>query len=235
MENIAIIGTSGAIGNALLFQIRRCYPHSQIFTFSRSMPKSSLGDSWHHVDITDETSIQIASEKVYVSLDLVIVATGFLHNEVIQPEKSLRELSVEKFEHAFKINTLGPALLAKHFLPKLKRKKRAVFAAISARVSSIQDNRLGGWYSYRASKTALNMILKTASIEASRRNSEAIVVGLHPGTVDSALSQPFQANVPAGKLFSPDYAANKLLDVIDRLAPSNSGQVLDFSGIPVPA
>ena len=126
------------------------------------------------------------------------------------PEKSLRELSAEKFARAFAINATGPALSAKHFLPKLARDRRAVFAALSARVGSISDNRLGGWYAYRASKSALNMILKTAAIETARRAPQAIVIGLHPGTVDSKLSKPFQENVTPGKLFRPEDAARKV-------------------------
>ena len=235
MNSIAVIGASGAIGSALLNGARDRYPTAKIYGFSRSEQAASGNYDWHTIDITDEASIAAAAGKVAEPLDLAIVATGILHDSILQPEKSLRDLSMDNFEQLFKINTIGPALVAKYFLPKLNRKKRAVFAALSARVGSIEDNRLGGWYAYRASKAALNMILKNASIEIGRRNKQAIVVGLHPGTVDSQLSKPFQVNVPAGKLFSPDYSASRLLDVLEGLHPVDSGGVFDFEGVPVPA
>lgn len=130
----------------------------------------------------------------------------------------------------FQANTIFPALMAKHFLPLLPHDRRAVFAALSARVGSISDNHLGGWYSYRASKSALNMIIHTAEIETRRRCPDAIVVGLHPGTVDSALSDPFQAGVPEGKLFTPQYSVSCLLGVIDGLQPGDSGGCFDWQG-----
>ena len=235
MKAIAVIGVSGAIGKAFARHAQERYPAAKLYGFSRSKPADIENCSWYPISLSDEASIEAAAHQVTEPLDLVIVATGILHEGELQPEKSMRDLSAEKFEQVFKVNSIGPALVAKHFLPTLNRKDKAVFAALSARVGSIGDNRLGGWYAYRASKAALNMILKNASIEASRRNKQAIVVGLHPGTVDSALSLPFQGNVPEEKLFSPDYSAGKLLDVIDGLGPVDSGQVFDFNGVPMPA
>ena len=130
----------------------------------------------------------------------------------------------------FRINTIGPALLAKHFLPLLRRDKKSAFAAISARVGSIGDNRLGGWASYRASKAALNMLLRTFSIEQARVNKNSVVVGLHPGTTDTGLSRPFQGNVPEGKLFTPAFVAERLLGVLDGLTPDATGQVFAWDG-----
>ena len=135
----------------------------------------------------------------------------------------------------FAVNAIGPALVAKHFLPLLPRHGRSVFASISARVGSIEDNRLGGWYSYRASKAALNMLLKTYSIELKRRAPSAICVGLHPGTVDTALSKPFQGGVAPGKLFSPTQSAAYLLRVIDGLTPADNGAVFAWDGSQIPA
>ncbi len=135
---------------------------------------------------------------------------------------------------AFEINTIGPALIAKHVLPWLPRDRRAVFAALSARVGSIGDNRLGGWYSYRASKAALNQIIRTLSIELAAKHPLAICVGLHPGTVDTALSKPFQTGVPESKLTGPAIAAAHLLYVISRLTPQDSGKVFDWRGEAVP-
>ena len=136
---------------------------------------------------------------------------------------------------AYQINAIGPALVAKHFLPLLATDRKAVFAALSARVGSIGNNRLGGWYAYRASKAALNMILKTLSIELARRNPSAICVGLHPGTVDTRLSGPFQRGVPGDKLFSPHRSAPCLLKVINALSPGQSGRVLAWDGKPIAA
>ncbi|MEZ5744869.1 MAG: SDR family oxidoreductase [Sphingomonadaceae bacterium] len=135
----------------------------------------------------------------------------------------------------FAVNTIGPALIAKHFLPLLPRDRRAIFAALSARVGSISDNRLGGWHSYRASKAALNMLVRNFAIEVGRNNREAVVVALHPGTVDTSLSDPFQSGVPDDKLFTPAFSAAKLLDVLSSLEPQDSGGHFDWAGKPVPA
>ena len=151
------------------------------------------------------------------------------------PEKSLRELSAANLERNFLANTIGPALVAKHFLPKIQRNKRALFVALSARVGSIADNRLGGWYAYRASKAALNMLIKTTSIEIARSHKQAIVVGLHPGTVDTNLSKPFQKHVPSDKLFSANYSAKKLVSVLERLSAEDSGKVFAWDGSEVPS
>jgi NAD(P)-dependent dehydrogenase (short-subunit alcohol dehydrogenase family) len=133
------------------------------------------------------------------------------------------------------LNTIGPAIIAKHTLPLMNRNQRFVFAALSARVGSISDNGLGGWHSYRASKAALNMLLKNFALEVGRTHKEGVVVGLHPGTVDSKLSQPFQTNLPEGQLTQADAAAAKLLNVLMRLGADQSGRVFDFSGAEVPA
>ena len=133
------------------------------------------------------------------------------------------------------MNATGPALFAKHFLPLLARDRKAAFAALSARVGSISDNALGGWYAYRASKAALNMLIRSLSIELARRSPQALCVGLHPGTVDTPLSVPFRGAVPDGQLFSPDHAAVCLLDVLDGLSPLDTGGVFDWAGQSVPA
>ncbi len=169
------------------------------------------------------------------AFDLVLVATGVLH-EVggLQPEKSWRALDAGSLEKAFTVNSIAPALVAKHFLPLLIRDRKAVFAALSARVGSIEDNTLGGWYAYRASKAALNMLIKTLSIELARRNPSATCIALHPGTVDTALSKPFQHSVPNGKLFSPELAAKKLLGVLDGITTEDSGNLMAWDGTRIP-
>lgn len=223
-QNIAILGASGAIGQAFTSRLAQKYPAARLQAFSRSGAQL--------IDYGCEQSIAAAAQLAAQEkpLDLVIVANGLLHDSDLMPERSLRDLSAEKFQRIFAANTITPALLAKYFLPKLNKERPSIFAALSARVGSISDNQIGGWYAYRASKAALNMVLKNAAIEIGRRNKQAIVVGLHPGTVDSALSQPFQRNVPDGKLFTPEYSAAKLLDVLANLTPEQTGKCFAWDG-----
>jgi len=223
-RNVAIIGASGAIGNSFKLLLQKRYPAATLFAFSQY--------NHHLINYSDEASIAAAAELSAQSepLDLVIVANGTLHSVDIMPEKSLRDLSAAKFQHLFNVNTITPALIAKYFLPKLNSTNRSIFAALSARVGSISDNKLGGWYAYRASKAALNMMIKNTSIEIARKNKNAIIVGLHPGTVDSELSKPFQRNVAADKLFTPEYAVQKFLEVLENLIPSQTGKCFAWDG-----
>lgn len=223
-ENIAILGASGAIGSAFTKILSEKYPNASMFTFSRNAQHSI---DYSREDFLAEAAELAAKEK---PLGLVIVANGILHHEALMPEKSLRDLSADKFHRIFEVNTITPALIAKYFLPKLNKEKPSIFAALSARVGSISDNQLGGWYAYRASKAALNMIIKNAAIEVGRRNKQAIIVGLHPGTVDSDLSKPFQGNVADGKLFTPEYSAEKLLEVLKNLSPEQTGKFFAWDG-----
>lgn len=237
--NIAIIGASGGIGSAFVRLLSQ-NENNTIYTFARSAvatagnapANNTAKPSLTHIDYNDEESIRIAAEFAVQTgpLDLVIVATGFLHDQTTMPEKSLRDLSAESFQKNFLINTIGPALVAKYFVPKLHKDQRSVFAILSARVGSISDNHLGGWYAYRASKAAVNMVIKTTSIEATRRQKKAIIVGLHPGTVASSLSQPFQKNVVPEKLFTPEYSTKKLMNVIQNLEVEDSGKIFAWDG-----
>lgn len=232
-RNIAIIGASGAIGRALVEQLTSDNSAERIHAFSRSGADFQSNKVISGIiDFEDESSIQDAAKSANKDgpLDLLIIATGFLHDEGTSPEKSIRDISHENFIKNFTINTIGPALIAKHFLPIMSRETPSVFSCISARVGSISDNRLGGWYAYRASKAALNMTLKNLSIEASRRFKQTVVVGLHPGTVDSSLSKPFQASVSGGKLFTPKYSAQSLIDVIDNLKYEDNGKIFAWDG-----
>lgn len=233
MNNIAVIGSSGTIGSAFIRRISELYPEAQISGFSRTKQTSDIENiRFYEIDYTNEESIANSAEisAQNAPLDLVIVATGILHNDAFMPEKSMKELSIAKFQEVILANTIVPALVAKYFLPKLSKDRRAVFAALSARVGSISDNQFGGWYSYRASKAALNMIIKNLSIEMKMRYKQAIIIGLHPGTVDSRLSKPFQNNVPAGKLFTADYSVAKMLEVINTLTTENSGKCYAWDG-----
>lgn len=181
------------------------------------------------VDSTDEASVIRAAAGIEL-LDLAIVTTGMLHDAEQRPERALKELDLIKLARSFAINTIAPALVAKHLIPKMPRDRRAVFAVLGARVGSIGDNRTGGWHGYRASKAALVMLMKTIAIETARIRPHAIVVTLHPGTVDTGMSKPFQGNVAAEKLFTPAFAAEQLLGVIDRLTPADSGGHFAWDG-----
>lgn len=233
----AIIGSTGGIGNALVDALADDPKVSSIYALSRSgTPHPSDKVQNLTFDFLDEASISAAAEALREvgPFHLILVATGLLQGDGISPEKNMRALDMDAMRKSFEVNTFGPALTAKYFLPLLSRDGKAVFAALSARVGSISDNRLGGWYSYRASKAALNMTLKTLSIETARRFKSQIIIGLHPGTVDTNLSKPFQSNVPDGKLFTPEFSAEKLLSVVDQVQAKDSGHLFAWDGERVP-
>ncbi|WP_298809080.1 SDR family NAD(P)-dependent oxidoreductase [uncultured Sphingomonas sp.] len=219
IRTAVVIGASGGIGAALVEALDdedvRTLPFARSFSGER------------HLDLEDEASIAAAAARAD-SPDLVIVATGLLHDADHGPEKAIRELDPAWLAHQFAVNAIGPALVAKHFLPIMPRSGRSVLAFLSARVGSITDNRLGGWYGYRASKAALNQLVRTLAIEDKRRNDRGLVVALHPGTVDTALSQPFRQS--GRDLFKPDRAAVQLLDVIDGLKVTDSGRHFAWDG-----
>jgi len=228
-----VVGSSGGIGAALIDRLVASDQVARIHALSRSgrsHPSPKVANLTF--DFTDEDSLIAAAQALQEvgPFDLIIVATGLLQGEGISPEKNMRALSHDGLAKSFEINTIGPAMTAKHFAPLLRRDEKAVFAALSARVGSISDNRLGGWYAYRASKAALNMVLKTLAIEIGRRFKNQVIVALHPGTVDTDLSKPFQSNVPEGKLFTSDYSAEKLLGVVDGLSFEDSGNLFDWAG-----
>ncbi|MGH6614075.1 SDR family NAD(P)-dependent oxidoreductase [Sphingomonas sp.] len=226
-----VIGASGGIGAAFEAALIEEDAFDVVYGFARRE------NGKRHIDLTDEASIAAAAAIVATgpAPTLIFVATGLLHQGDHGPEKAHGEIDPDWLARTFAVNTIGPALIAKHFLPLMPKTGRTVFAALTARVGSIADNRLGGWYGYRASKTALNMLIRTLAIEERRRNSSSIVVGLHPGTVDTALSRPFRGNVTPGNLFAPDRAAVQLLDVIDGLRVPDSGKAFGWDGAEIPA
>jgi NAD(P)-dependent dehydrogenase (short-subunit alcohol dehydrogenase family) len=221
-KRCAVFGASGAIGAEIFRQLAE-QGHS-VSAFSRAGSPA--------VDCTKEQDVASAAEGIDGDLDIVIVACGFLHDERFSPEKTLRKIEAEHLLKSFLVNAMGPALIIKHFAPRLAKGRPAVLAAISARVGSIADNRAGGWLSYRASKAALNQIVRTASIEMARTHPRAACVALHPGTVDSPLSRPFQRTGLVLK--TPAEAARALLKVIANLDPSQSGLLLDYEGRTIP-
>jgi len=226
-------GASGGIGRAVVEALEASGEYAVIYAGSRTLvaPVSEIVRPFTF-DLSDETSIAAAAAAVAASgpLDLTLVATGFLHDAVHQPEKSFATLTADAMVALYRVNTVGPALIAKHMIQALPKDRRSVFAALSARVGSIGDNRLGGWHSYRASKAALNMIIANLAIELRRTRPHSIAIGLHPGTVDTSLSAPFQKAVADGKLFSPTGSVRHLLSVIDSLTNTASGAVMAWDG-----
>ncbi|MHB8283845.1 MAG: SDR family NAD(P)-dependent oxidoreductase [Caulobacteraceae bacterium] len=231
-QRALVFGAGGGIGGALVSRLAE-----RQFDVVALARRAAVGDTAVRrlvVDIEDEASIAGAAQALAGGppITRIFVATGLLHAEDLNPERSNGELDAAHLMRLFAVNAVGPALVAKHFLPLLPKSGRAVFAVLSARVGSIGDNRLGGWHSYRASKAALNMLIRTLSIELRRTRPDAILVGLHPGTVDTGLSKPFQARIP--KLFTPIQAADHLLAVADTLEPHDSGGVFAWDRQRIP-
>ena len=233
----AIFGASGGIGAALVQRLAARGMETIYAGSRKSEGPDVAGAVPFAFDLMDEASIADAAAMMRDNPpELVIVATGVLTlSDGTGPERTYKRLDGGAMGEVFALNTIGPALIAKHMLPLLPRDRRGVFAALSARVGSISDNGLGGWHSYRASKAALNMLLKNFAIELGRTHDEAVIVGLHPGTVDTALSKPFQSGLPDGQLTASADAAANLLGVLDGLAPDQSGKVLDWKGEVIPA
>ncbi len=237
--NAVVVGASGGLGRAFAEALLTDAHMDRLLACSRSDPGlDHPRAAWQRLDLEDEATIAAAAkvaESTLGPLHLVIVATGLLHDDSgLQPEKTWRTMDAKALERAYRVNAVGPALLAKHFLPRLDRDRKSAFAVVTARVGSISDNQLGGWYAYRASKAAANMLVRTLSIELARRNPAALCVALHPGTVDTSLSKPFQGGVPEGKLFSPAKSVAYLLGVLDGLGPDDSGQLYAWDGQRIP-
>ncbi len=218
-----VIGASGALGAAfceLLNEDPRC-------SFVRELGRNSApGLDLEKPDSIASAVAELAEEAPY---QLILHAAGLLHREDIKPEKSYTSIEADALQAIFQVNTLGPALILRHFLPLLDA--RGAMAVLSAKVGSIGDNRLGGWYAYRASKAALNMLIKTAAIELARTRPQTRLLSLHPGTVISGLSQPFKG---ASAARPASLAARELLSLIDRLAPADSGNFFAYNGERLP-
>jgi len=222
-----VLGATGGIGAAVATALRETPAIGRVVTLGRATSPA--------IDLLDEASIAGAAEHVAATAGgprLVFDATGMLHGDGLQPEKTWRRITPDAMAHAFAVNATGPALLMKHFLPLLPRDGKAVFATLSARVGSIGDNGFGGWYAYRASKAALNQLVRTAAVELARRRPEAICAALHPGTVATPLTEPYGKRGLTVR--QPADAAARLLAVIDRLEPSDSGGFYDYAGEPIP-
>lgn len=221
-----VFGAGGGIGGALMDALQASGRFNAVLGFGRTAAQP--------VDILDDVSLEAAAASAAAAgeIRLVLDATGFLHDDQQEPEKSWRQLDADKLARSYAINAIAPALMMKTLLPRLPRNGKAVFGTLSARVGSIGDNFVGGWYAYRASKAALNQLVRTASIELARRAPEAICVALHPGTVATTLSAPFGSG--GHQLFTPAEAAAYLLNVVDGLTAAQSGGFFDWQGEVVP-
>lgn len=238
MSTAVVFGASGGIGRALTEALAASGRYARIHAGGRQVPDDlPSGVEPFAFDLGDEASIAAAAHRIGGPVDIVLVTSGVLQDlaRAITPEKSFRVIDGAAMAQVLAVNTIGPALIAKHFLTLLPRDRRAVFAALSARVGSIGDNRLGGWHAYRASKAALNMLVTNFAIELKRTNPLAIVAALHPGTVATDLSRPFRRGVAPERLFSPAVAAGHLLAVIEALTPADSGGLFAWDGTRLPS
>ncbi|MBD2460226.1 SDR family NAD(P)-dependent oxidoreductase [Oscillatoria sp. FACHB-1407] len=244
--NALIVGANRGIGLGFVQQLLEHKQIGRLYATYRNEASSellALADQYPQqlhlirMDITDESQIAegVAQIKTQTpQLHLVMYCVGVLHEGEMQPEKGLQQIQAENLLRYFQVNSIGAVLLAKHLVPLLKHGDRSVLASISAKVGSIGDNQLGGWYGYRASKAALNMLMRNVAIEYSRKSPKTLVVLMHPGTTDTQLSKPFQRNVPPEKLFSVDRTVTQLLKVIDQLQPDDNGQFFSWDGSRLP-
>lgn len=235
-----VFGASGGIGSAIVERLITDPAVRRVCGVSRSGHAPAVSSGKYNdfsLDFLDEPEIERVCKAISVDgePDLVLVTTGLLSKPGgLQPERSYKQQELISFREVFEANTYVPALLSKHIFPTLPRHRKSVIGFLSARVGSISDNSLGGWHAYRASKAALNMLIRNYSIELRSRYPQAICVGLHPGTVDTGLSKPFQKRLPDGQLMSRDTSAEHLLSVCSRLAPTDSGYVYDWKGERIP-
>lgn len=232
----AIFGAGGGIGRAFVEKLADDARCGVVYAGARSVIEAAGRVVPFRFDLRDEPSIAEVAKNIGDDgpLDLALVATGILHGDRLKPEKTYRSLGADAMATAFAVNAIGPALIAKHFLPLLARDRKSIFAVLSARVGSITDNRLGGWHAYRASKAALNMFIRNFAIEQATRNKNAVCVALHPGTVDTSLSKPFQAGVRPDKLFPPAASAVAMLGVLNAVTAERTGTLIAWDGQTIP-
>lgn len=233
--NVLVVGASGGIGQAIALGLAAREEVGSVVCSTRGQALGFEHPKVSHIalDFDREESLAQAAAALASQPSLIVVATGMLHGPQIFPERALKELDAQAFSRLLFVNTVGPALLAKHFVPLLSKTSPSTLAFLGARVGSIADNRAGGWYSYRTSKAALVMFVKTLSIELRRTHPQACALCLHPGTVRSELSAPFVRPNSKRKTFSPEECAGKLLGVLDGVSPEQSGMHLDYAGIPI--
>lgn len=237
-DPIAVVfGASGGVGGALVRQMSASDQYAGVIAIGRRRP-DDLADrkvTFLTADITREAEVRAVARSIEAIgvPTRVVVATGLLHDAFTAPEKSMRAIDPEALSRLFAVNPIGPVLVAKHLLPLMPREQPSLFAALSARVGSISDNRLGGWYGYRASKAALNMLIATLAVEHRRTNPLGVCVALHPGTVETRLSAPFGQSSASSPRLSPQASARALMAVMDGLGPNDSGGFFAWDGDPI--
>ena len=230
-NNILIAGSSGAIGK----EFTRFYSDDpnveKIITLSRKINNFAHKKIQSiEIDYSKEETFKNLEKIVDLeSISTIIIATGILHTDQIKPEKSINSIDFESLKDVFQVNVFGPILLVKKLLPLIKKSQGVKIVFLTARVGSISDNEIGGWYSYRSSKSALNMMISNLSIELQRANKEHIVIGIHPGTVKSNLSEPFLRHVKHN-IFSPRESVELMSQVISNISQKDSGKCFDFLG-----
>jgi len=229
--NVLIVGGTGALGSALVRFYREA-GHQVFATWHHSNEDLDEGVQWHPVDVRSADSVAELCERLPAKLHIVVNCVGVLHGNGFQPEKTIRGIDADQVVETFKINTLGTMLLAQSLAKRLKHEEQAKFVAISARVGSIEDNRAGGWYSYRCTKAALNMVVKSLSIEWRLSNPRCSVAVLHPGTVQSKLSEPFTSR--SKNIFTPEESATSLARIIESLNPGDTGKFWAWDGSEIP-
>lgn len=235
-SQVLIIGGSSGIARALIKQLMET---QQVIVISRQAKPTTLNSnnlSWQQIaDYSEEKIItSVAFLREFSSnINQVYICNGVLHNQHLMPEKRLTQFTEQAFLSIITSNTLVPMLWLKHLTQDLLQKQVCKIVVFSARVGSISDNQLGGWYSYRASKAALNMLLKSAAIELARRAKKLKIIIFHPGTTDTSLSKPFQKNVPEGKLFTPDFVATQLINIVAEAEIDGQASYLDWQGEPI--
>jgi NAD(P)-dependent dehydrogenase (short-subunit alcohol dehydrogenase family) len=244
--NVLIVGAGRGIGHEFVQQLSRNPQIERLYATCRhpetasdllTLAKQEAKLQVLPMDVTEEAQIQTTIGQIQAQtpqLHGVINCVGLLHDGDFQPEKGLRQIDTEKLLRYFQVNSISGILLAKHLVPLFKHSQPSLFATLSAKVGSIEDNQIGGWYGYRASKAALNMLMKNAAIEYKRSCPNTIIAQLHPGTTDTQLSQPFQKNVPPEKLFSTERTVKQLLDVLAGLSIADSGNFWSWNGDRLP-
>lgn len=246
-RNALVVGATRGIGLAMSSEILERFPDVHVYaTWRRQSSRQALDQlvteqgnrlSLLQCDVSDDRQIGAMAKRLREEareIDLAVHCAGILHEPGVSPEKSVRQLDRKNLHRLFDINTIGPLMVAAELLPCLPRQGQSHFAALSAMIGSIEDNRLGGWYGYRASKTALNQCLKTFAIEARRTRPELCVSLVHPGTTDTGLSKPFQSNVPDDRLYTPQQSAKRVLDVILAGRAEHSGRFMNWDGKAIP-
>lgn len=235
---MVILGAGGGLGKALTNALTAEYPEETIVTVSRQALEAP-DERVQRIQVNDYSEEALNTvvddfQSQGLKLTGLISTIGMLHDDDTFPEKKLGDLNEANLRKLFDVNAIQPILALKSFSSVLDRKHTKFWVQLSAKVGSIEDNYLGGWYAYRASKAALNMLLKTASIELKRTHKRLVVAAIHPGTTDTALSKPFQSRIPDEKLYTPELSAKRIIKVIKEIQPENTGKLWHWDGTELP-